>query len=59
MRMLVAAATAMEVEPFVAKLGNATTRGPRVNSYTSAAHQIDVLVTGVGMVATATWCASH
>ena len=57
MRMLVAAATAMEVAPFVAKLGDAIARGPRVNSYTGAAHQIDVLVAGVGMVATATWCA--
>jgi futalosine hydrolase len=56
MRVLVAAATPAEVAPFVAKLGDPVVRGPRVNGYTTAAHQIDVLITGVGMVAAATWC---
>ena len=57
MRMLVAAATAMEIDKLVSKLGAATTRTPRLNAYTCAGHQIDVLVTGIGMVATAAWCA--
>lgn len=70
MRMLVVAATAMEVAPFVAQLGSATLREPqgcpepgrgakapgRIESYSTPAHQVDVLVTGVGMVATAAWC---
>ncbi len=56
MRMLVAAATSMEIAPFVEKLGEASALGPRLNSYRRAAHQVDVLVTGVGMVAAAAWC---
>lgn len=56
MRVLVAAATPAEVAPFVSKLGDPITRGPRVNAYITAAHQVDVLITGVGMVAAATWC---
>jgi futalosine hydrolase len=40
MRILIVAATAMEVAP----------------SYTLANHAVDVLVTGVGMVATSVWC---
>ena len=31
--------------------------GPRTTRYGGASHDVDVLVTGVGMVATATWCA--
>ena len=30
--------------------------GPRSTRYTSAGHEIDVLITGVGMVATSSWC---
>jgi futalosine hydrolase len=56
MRMLVAAATAMEIAPFVAKLGGAAALGPCLSRYVRAPHQIDVLVTGVGMVASAAWC---
>lgn len=40
----------------VATLGGLSARGPRLNSCTFAAHHVDVLVTGVGMVATAAWC---
>jgi futalosine hydrolase len=46
----------MEVAPFVAKLGDTSARGPRVNTYAHAGHDVDVLITGVGMVATAAWC---
>jgi futalosine hydrolase len=44
MRILLVAATRLEIEPLVER----TRRGP---------HQVDVLETGIGMVATAAWCA--
>lgn len=56
MRMLVAAATGMEVEPFVAAFGGASAAPARLRRLHPASHQVDVLITGVGMVATAVWC---
>jgi futalosine hydrolase len=56
MHMLVAAATPTEVEPFVATLGDPDPRSSRISSYIHAGHHIDILITGVGMVAMATWC---
>ena len=56
MRILIVTATAAEIDPVVAKFRYASERGPRVNTYTHAGHDVDVLVTGVGMVATAAWC---
>jgi futalosine hydrolase len=56
MRILIVAATAPEIDPVVAKFRYASDRGPRVKTYTHAGHEIDVLVTGVGMVATSAWC---
>lgn len=56
MRMLVIAATEVETAPFVATLGAASTRGQRLSSHHRAGHQVDVLITGVGMVAMAAWC---
>jgi len=58
MHMLVVAATSMEVAPFIEKLGqpSALARGRRVTTYTAHGHEIDVLITGVGMVAAASWC---
>jgi futalosine hydrolase len=56
MRILLVAATPMEIAPVVAGLGAGSARGPRLNRHTLADHQVDVLVTGVGMVATAAWC---
>jgi futalosine hydrolase len=66
MRILVVAATAMEVAPIVAKLGSANpaiqerachaARGPSVTRYEHAGHGVDVLITGIGMVATAALC---
>jgi len=56
MRILIVAATAPEIEPVVAEFRNASDRGPRVKTYTHAGHEVDVLVTGVGMVATSAWC---
>lgn len=50
-------ATDAEVAPLVAKLQHVGDRGPRVRSYAHRGHVVDVLTTGVGMVATAAWCA--
>jgi futalosine hydrolase len=55
MRVLIVAATAMEIAPLVASLHFEASRGQRLNGYTHAGHNVDVLVTGVGMVATAAW----
>jgi futalosine hydrolase len=56
MRILIVSATPREIDPVVAKFRYASERGPRVKAYTNAGHDVDVLVTGVGMVATAAWC---
>jgi futalosine hydrolase len=55
MRILIVAATDMEVAPLAAFLPDTSddTR-PRTGRYRG--HGVDVLVTGVGMVATAAWC---
>jgi futalosine hydrolase len=55
-RVLVVAATRAEVDPFLAGLSRVGDSGPRSTRYTGAGHEIDVLVSGVGMVATASWC---
>ena len=57
MRILVVTATEAEIAPLVARLRYRSKSGPSVTSYTHSDHDIDVLVTGVGMVATATWSA--
>jgi futalosine hydrolase len=57
MRILIVAATSMEIAPVVAGLRRAGERGPRVEGYVHGAHDVDVLTSGVGMVATAAWCA--
>ena len=57
MRILLVAATAAEIGPVTAGLRRDGDRGPRTTRCAGAGHDIDVLVTGVGMVATATWCA--
>jgi futalosine hydrolase len=54
--VLVVAATEAEVSPFVAGLRRVSVVGPRVTRYQGGSHDIDVLITGVGMVATAAWC---
>jgi futalosine hydrolase len=55
--ILLVSATAAEIGPLVAELRHGTARGPRTTAYTLRGHDVDVLVTGVGMVATAVWCA--
>ena len=56
MRVLVVAATEAELSPLEAGLRRVSAVGPRVTRYQAASHDIDVLISGVGMVATATWC---
>ena len=49
-------ATEAEAGPFVAGLTRVGEAGPRVTRYRAGGHDVDLLVTGVGMVATASWC---
>lgn len=55
MRILAVAATAAEVAPFAARLRHTANRTQRVVGYSSGRHDIDILVSGVGMVAAAAW----
>ena len=55
MRVLVAAATRPEVEPLVSALSGAVAHN-RVLSGLLGPHKVDILLTGVGMVATGVWC---
>jgi futalosine hydrolase len=62
MRILIVAATELEVAPLVSGFEPASFRaaaggGGRSRAYTCAGHDVDVLTSGVGMVATASWCA--
>ena len=56
MRILIVAATEPEVAPVVDRMYSTPTGDTFVDSYTHGPHEIDVLITGVGMVATAAWC---
>lgn len=56
MQILVVAATSREVADLAAGLRQVSEQGPRLKRYERAGHDIDVLVTGVGMVSTAAWC---
>ena len=58
MRILIVTATEFEIAPVIAELRHSTDGGRRLKAYTYAGHDVDVLTTGVGMVATAAWC-SH
>jgi len=55
-RILIVAATSAEIDPLVARLQYRSDGDSRVTKYARGAHEIDVLTTGVGMVATAAWC---
>ena len=55
MRILVVAATRLEVGPVLSALGMVAERDRMVSGWCGA-HRVDVLLTGVGMVATAVWC---
>jgi futalosine hydrolase len=54
-RILLVSATAAEIGPVTARL-HRTGGVDELPTYVSDGHEVDVLVTGVGMVATATWC---
>src|SRR5438876_3227286 len=56
MRILIVTATDAEIAPIVASLGYESKSGPRLKTYAHAQCDIDVLTSGVGMVATAAWC---
>ena len=56
MRILIVAATDAEVSPILQRMYSTPTEDPCVDTYTHGSHEIDVLITGVGMVATAVWC---
>lgn len=56
MRILLVSATAAEIGPVTAELRHKGCVDQRLTSYRSNGHDVDVLVTGVGMVATASWC---
>jgi futalosine hydrolase len=56
MRILIAAATPMEIAPLVDAFGGEA-RPDHLRSARYGGHEIDLLITGVGMVATAAWCA--
>src|SRR3954471_13815232 len=56
MRILIVAATDPEVAPVVERMYSTPTTDTCVDTYTHGPHEIDVLITGVGMVATAAWC---
>jgi futalosine hydrolase len=62
-RILLVSATAAEIGPVTAGLRPSTRSrslmaggGDRIERYLCGDHDVDVLVSGVGMVATATWC---
>ena len=56
MRVLVVTATPFEVEPLVARMRHVSDTGLRTVAYRFREHDVDVLTSGVGMVATAAWC---
>jgi futalosine hydrolase len=55
-RILIVSATSMETAPLVAGLQRVGERGPRVESFKLGVHDLDVLTSGIGMVAAAVWC---
>ncbi len=56
MRILIVAATGAEIDPFVSGLRFRGDGESHVTMYERDAHELHVLTTGVGMVATASWC---
>jgi futalosine hydrolase len=54
--ILFVTATALEIAPLLSNLTPVAERTSRLKAFRRGAHDIDVLTTGVGMVATAAWC---
>ena len=57
MRFLFVAATGFELAPLVSRLTPAPHSSERLRAFTHASHHVDILTTGIGMSATAVWCA--
>ena len=58
MSLLVVAATVPEIDPLLQSFRFVSEGAvPRVRRYSAGGRDVDVLVTGIGMVATAAWCA--
>lgn len=57
MRILIVAATKPEIAPLLARMYSMPADSTFMDTYTHGAHDVDVLITGVGMVATAASCA--
>ena len=53
MKILIVAATKFEIEPLIERFGAINTNGSRVFSRNYKEHELDFLITGIGMVATA------
>jgi futalosine hydrolase len=56
MRILVVTATPFEIQPLVSKMRHVSDTGMRTTAYRFRDHDVDVLTSGVGMVATSAWC---
>ncbi len=56
MHILMVAATSGEVAPVAGRFGESIGPGARLSRCIFAGHDVHVLITGVGMVATAAWC---
>ena len=52
MRILVVSATSFEIEPLIGRMRRVSDTGMRSAVYRLSDHDVDVLTTGVGMVAT-------
>jgi futalosine hydrolase len=57
MRLLIVTATTPEVTPLVAQFSHRANASPALRTYAYRDHEIHVLTTGVGMVATGVWSA--
>jgi futalosine hydrolase len=55
-RLLLVSATSLEIAPLVSTLTPCLPSDRPLAHYRAAGHDVDVLTTGVGMVATAVWC---
>lgn len=53
MKLLIVSATSLEIKPFISELGKGRLMKNRITRYRYKSFQIDILVTGVGMVPTA------
>ncbi len=57
MRFLLVAATDFELAPLVSRLTPAPHSSERLRAFTHGSHHVDILTTGICMMATGAWCA--